>query len=576
MDPSSQVIGAPRGALATAPPAGPTCEFDVAVVGGGPVGLTAANLLAARGHSVVLFEKNPTTSNEPKAISLDDESLRIMQAPGLAAGILDIVVPGTGTVYYGRHGRELFHASSPEPYRLGYPFKNPFSQPELESVLLEALSARPTAEIHLGTTVLGLAQDSETVNLRVQGPAGRPVDYRAKWVLGCDGGRSTVRRSLDIGMTGRSFREPWLVIDATGDAHDEQHGLHYGDQRRPHVIVPGRDGRCRYEFLLHEGEARAGDKPSLELMQRLLAGYRTLDERDIERAVIYTFHALVADGWQDRRCLLLGDAAHMMPPFAGQGLNSGLRDAGNLCWKISEVLDGRLTPAAVATFESERRPHAEATVALSARLGSIVMTTNPLKAMTRDAAVRLALRTPWGRRYLTEMRYRPRLRVGSGLVAADAGLANRRLIGTTIAQPRVYDLSLRKVVLLDEALADGWGLIGVDLAGDGWASLARQQVPNRLRAKAIDVSLSGHLRRSEHGRTVLVDVDGGLHKTFRALRGRWLLVRPDRVIAAVGVPGQFAGLTDVGDRFLPPEPGALLVATAAASEHHPRPAPRLG
>jgi hypothetical protein len=145
-------------------------------------------------------------------------------------------------------------------------------------------------------------------------------------------------------MRGVSYDQPWLVIDTVNDPHTEENGLHYGEPARPPVIVPGRDGRWRYEFLLNAGEGRPGDIPSARLVADLLARYRRIEPHEIERAIIYTFHALVAERWQVERCFLLGDATHMVPPFAGQGLNSGIRDAGNLCWKSRPSSEQPLTP----------------------------------------------------------------------------------------------------------------------------------------------------------------------------------------------------------------------------------------
>ena len=158
-------------------------------------------------------------------------------------------------------------------------------------------------------------------------------------VVGCDGGRSTVRDRLAIPMLGASLADPWLVIDTLDDDHDERYAMHHCDPRRPFVIVAGRDGRCRYEFRLlpEEDPQQFTDQASIA---RLLAPFRTISPAQIERCTVYTFHALVAERWRSGPVLLAGDAAHMMPPFAGQGLNSGIRDAHNLAWKIAAVVRG--------------------------------------------------------------------------------------------------------------------------------------------------------------------------------------------------------------------------------------------
>jgi 3-(3-hydroxy-phenyl)propionate hydroxylase len=262
--------------------------------------------------------------------------------------------------------------------------------------------------------MVDLEQEEDPCTLDIGDAHGNQSRAHASWLLGCDGGRSAVRWRIGIAMRGVSYDQPWLVIDTVNDPHSEEHGLHYGESARPHVIVPGRDGRCRYEFLLHDGEGRPGDIPSARLVADLLAPYRRIEPHEIERAIIYTFHALVAERWQVERCFLLGDAAHMMPPFAGQGLNSGIRDAGNLFWKLSQFLNGRLAPTTLRTYEIERRPHAESTVGLSARLGATVMTTSRCRAAARNLLARAAMRTPPGRRYLTQMAARkPARRVGT-------------------------------------------------------------------------------------------------------------------------------------------------------------------
>jgi 3-(3-hydroxy-phenyl)propionate hydroxylase len=507
---------------------------DVIVAGAGPVGMTAAALLAACGVRVVVLERNTRTSDEPKAISLDDEALRVYQSAGLAEQILGVIVPGIGTRYYDAQGNTVFQARSPQPLRFGYPFKNPFAQPDLERELFNHLSRHPGVDVLMQSEVTGLTQDANGVEVKFVRPGRSAGTARAAYVLGCDGGRSAVRTLSDVGMTGRSHGKSWLVVDVVEDYHDERYGMHHGDPARPHVIVPGRDGRCRYEFFLHAGEFDAGRGPTPEfaLVQRLLAPFRPITANQVERAVIYQFHSLIADSWRVGRSFLLGDAAHMMPPFAGQGLNSGIRDAANLCWKLADVLAGRLEDSALDTYEQERRPHATATVHLSERLGRIVMTTNPRWAARRDAYLEAALRDPATRAFYEEMRYRPQHSYRDGLI--DPGSSDDPPVGVMIGQPMVFAAAGSSITLLDDVIGNGWALLGVGVttpelaaAAEQFGSLApfpaRVAVGNRLPAG------SGQL---------LVDVDGHLDREFAAYRGRIVLLRPDRFVAASWLPGE--------------------------------------
>ncbi|MCW8384125.1 bifunctional 3-(3-hydroxy-phenyl)propionate/3-hydroxycinnamic acid hydroxylase [Streptomyces justiciae] len=504
----------------------------VLVVGAGPTGLTAAHLLGSRGIRVVLVERNATTSNDAKAISLDDESLRTLQsADGLDKAVYPIIVPGTGTRYFGVGGRPLLHARGTGDQRLGHPFKNPFAQPDLERVLREQLDRLPSVEVRFGTRLTDLTQEPGRVraSLRTGGEDGPVEELEAAYLLGCDGGRSTVRDLLSVPMRGRSFPDVWLVVDTLEDTHDQRFGMHHGDPDRPVVIVAGRDGRCRYEFRLKPGECAAGSPPPLALVRELLRPYREITPGQIERAVTYSFHALLADRLREGRCFLLGDAAHMMPPFAGQGLNSGLRDAANLCWKIADVLAGRAGDALLDTYDTERRPHARAMIDLSVRLGRVVMTTNRPRALLRDLLVRTAMLTPPGRRYLTEMRYRPDARVRAGAVLHADG-PGRALVGTMLPQPRVLRGPSHRLSRLDDVLGQGWSLLGIDVTDADWTVVARAGLPD---ATAVDVHLDDRAPRDRAGRAGIADADGRLDALFTGLTGSLVLVRPDRLVAAV-------------------------------------------
>ena len=511
-------------------------SVDVVVVGAGPVGLTTALLLAAHNVQVLLVERNTSTSDEPKAISLDDESLRTLANAAALDDVLPIITPGVGTRYYGADGRAVFQARAAVPFRLGHPFKNPFAQPAFERALHAAAQRHPLIDVRFGTEFTGLAHHGSEVEVTLTDRADaaqRRVSCR--YLLGCDGGRSPVRQALGISMTGHSHPVAWLVVDTVNDMHDELYGMHHGDPDRPHVIIPGLDGRCRYEVLLHPGEVEPGDPLPLDTIRLLLGGLRDIAAGDVERAVVYRFHSLVAQHWSDGRVYLLGDAVHMMPPFAGQGLNSGIRDAANLSWKIADVLAGRLAPTVLSTYERERKPHAAATVRLSARLGRLVMTTDHSLARRRDRIVAAALLRPEGRAFFEEMRYRPVADVTDGLCVPDEVPCEPVGAGRMLGQPRVFDLDGHRVELFDRVLGSGWSLLGVTVPASAWTHL-----PSWLGffdAVRVAVGVADQLPARGPGCARVVDVDGSLKNELAGLHGRFVLVRPDRFVAATWLPG---------------------------------------
>jgi 3-(3-hydroxy-phenyl)propionate hydroxylase len=498
-------------------------DAPVAVVGAGPVGLTLAALLSARGVRVNLIERRGGPSDEPKAISIDDESLRTYQHAGLLPTILRIVVPGTGTRYFDADGEPVFQAGAEHPGRLTFPFKNPFAQPDLERALHGAVAKDPRVDVRLSTEVTDLVHGADGVRLRVRSGAREEV-IEASFVVGADGGRSTVRAAAGIGMTGRSFTDDWLVVDTVGDAHQERHGLHYGIPERPTVIVPGLAGRCRYEFRLFPGEGESGQSPDFALISELLAPHRSIDIDQVERAVIYRFNALNADTYRVGRLMLAGDAAHMMPPFAGQGLNSGVRDVENLAWKLAAVVQGSMPEWVLDTYTEERRPQAGATVESSARLGRVVMSTSRRLAEFRDRRVRAALETVGGRDFFENMRYRPANRFDRGLIVPSMG------VGVPIAQPWVFDMEDAAVQPMDVACGDGWSLIGVDVPADEWSRVTA--ICEATHARKVHAVLGETLPRQLEGVRLISDVDGTLARELVDQVGRFLLVRPDRVIAA--------------------------------------------
>lgn len=566
---------------------------DVVVVGAGPVGMTAAALLAARGVGVHLVERRRTTSDTPKAISLDDESLRTYQQAGVEARVMDVIVPGTGTAYYDADDELLFRGGARVPLRLGYPYKNPFAQPDLERVLRTALEDDSRVQLDFGTSTVGLDQNAEGVTVHVSGPEDtNRRALRARYVLAADGGRSTVRSLLDVPMRGRSHDEVWLVVDTVEDERSERYAMHHGDPRRPRVVVPGLAGRCRYEFLLEPGECPAGEAPPFAIIERLLRPYRSIRPEHVERAVAYTFHSLAADSWRRGRVFLLGDAAHMMPPFAGQGLNSGIRDAANLTWKVATALSGGASEELLDSYQTERAPHAEAVTRSSEKLGRLVFTRSERLARARDAVVRRAMATEDGRAFFEQMRYRPVARFRSGMVL---GPDEHELVGTQVGQPQVFWLERRRTVLLDRLAGDGWALFGAGVDADAWALLLTALphrtmepvavgatppalvlvhvpfddtmaggTPTRLTAptggeRPQDADSAGDgISAADGCIRVALDLDGRLYAELGAARGSFVLVRPDRFVAAVAVPEDVETLMTALRRWTTPAPAAAV------------------
>jgi 3-(3-hydroxy-phenyl)propionate hydroxylase len=249
-----------------------------------------------------------------------------------------------------------------------------------------------------------------------------------------------------------------------------------------------------------------------------------------------------------------------MPPFAGQGLNSGVRDAMNLCWKVAAVVTGRANSALLDTYEAERRPHAKATIDLSVRLGEVVMTSSRTQARLRDLIVRIALRVPRSRRYLTEMRYRPTAQFATGFLAWTKTDGDR-LVGTTVPQTRVLDGGTNVVRRLDDVLDIGGALIGIDVDEADWERVEKALAEfgslgvGGLFANRIGIALDDRSPRPLNDRSSVSDVEGALNEYTRSVRGRFLLVRPDRVVAAVFAPADTQEVIEALSPFTMPTGG---------------------
>jgi len=354
-------------------PSVPPEHVPVVIVGAGPTGISTAILLAQKGVDVVLLERWTDVYPQPRAVHLDDEVYRIVARLGLATEFAAITRPSAGLRLLSPEHRVLAQFDRTNPCTPnGFPAANMFDQPDLERILRNRLAAYPNVQLRGGAEVEGIeVRDDGTPVIRYRRD-GESCTLTASYLLGCDGANSTTRPVVGATMADLKFEQRWLVVDiATERELGHWEGVHQVcDTRRAATYMRIGEHRYRWEFQL-VGDETAADFGTLDALAPLLAPWDTdLTGFALIRTAEYTFRAQLADRWRRGRVFLLGDAAHLTPPFIGQGMGAGLRDAANLTWKIAGVLDGSLDESVLDTYEQERRPHAEAMIKLAVIIGA--------------------------------------------------------------------------------------------------------------------------------------------------------------------------------------------------------------
>jgi len=476
-------------------------ECDVLIVGIGPVGATLAVLLARSGVNTIAIDRDTVVYPLPRAVHFDHEIMRLFQSLGVAEQIQRHARDLPAYEFRAANG-ELLMRLDPSPNAVsGWASGYMFHQPGLETALRDILMTLPDARMLLGSQFDNLEQDGDVVTARVSGPEGES-EIRARYLVGCDGASSRVRAAIQSGLVDFGFDEPWLVVDTRTlpGSRVPDVNLQICDPARPTTCVLGGPGRHRWEFMLLPGETRDSMLKD-ETIERLLASWNC-GSLEIERKAVYRFHGLVADRWRAGRVLLAGDAAHQMPPFAGQGMCSGLRDAANLGWKLNAVLTGIAEESLLDTYQSEREPHVRSLIELAIGMGRLVCTLDPDAAAARD----------------------------SGMIAS-------RIAGTPPLPP-----------LQPSPLASSCVLAGAPAAGTTFPQPVHGRGPQRLRMD--DVLARGAWLITPHPPIDIprgvefVDLENTALKPFRTMLEAWLadrdveavLVRPDRYVFGSGDP----------------------------------------
>ena len=499
-------------------------HVPVVVVGAGPIGLAVANLLAQDGIEVVVVERNASTVDHPRAIVLDDEGARTLQAFGAADSFLRHTIEGDGARYFDDSGH-CFGIVGAGPRTYGFAKRHFMYQPELEVALVDNLKRFPDAELRFGWNVTGLNQDGAGVTIACDTPEGNRT-IRCDWLLACDGGRSPIRQWLGIDFVGSTYQQDWIVLDLKADPDHVNYSRFFCSTARPAVSVPAPRGGRRYEFMLLDGETGA-EMLTDESIARLIAPYREFTKDDIIRRAIYTFHARIASRMRQGRVLLLGDAAHLTPPFAGQGMNAGLRDAHNVAWKLGLLVKGLADASVLDSYDEERRKPAWAMIQLAVAMGQVVMPKGADQIAMRGMLLKMLEAFPGAQDYFLQMRFKPAPRYDGGLfIDIDRQPYEASLVGQMLPQPLVK-LASGRSVRFDEVLGSGFALIAQSESDA--SALAALTHPLWQQIKPALVHLG--VEKAAAGPVVGVTAADDYVRPLRTHRDQIILVRPDRYVA---------------------------------------------
>lgn len=499
-------------------------QYDVAVVGLGPVGAVAAQLLAREGLSVFAADPALSPYDKPRAIGLDHEALRVLQSIGIADDFASSLGAYRPSEYRSASGEVLRRIiPAPEPHPLGWPPYNTFMQPELENLLRDGFSRWPNLTVALGARCQTIEQGDELVRLTLeQSDGSAPFEVTARYAIGCDGAWSPVREAMGLPLEDLEFDEPWLVIDmlVNEQARLPDVTIQYCDPARPSTFVPGPKTLRRWEIMLLPGEDPV-EMAKEDSVWALLSRWMTPEQGRIWRTATYRFHALVAGSWQRGRVFIAGDAAHQTPPFMAQGLNQGFRDAANLCWKIGEVVKHGADPAMLDSYDEERRPNAKAVIELTKAFGRLICERDPAAAAERDARMLDEMRS--GRGEMVRQDLLPPICGGFLFHTADGALSPAA--GTIFPQPWIStDTGLRR-------MDDGFDARFL-MVFDGPPEID-PAVQAQARGLGVTLAVVGD-RFPAEGMAVIEEKDPLVSDWMKRHGARVALVRPDHVVFGTG------------------------------------------
>ena len=517
--------GGPGTALGAVDAAPQRRDWDVLIVGYGPVGRLLALKLGQRGHHVLVVDRQTAAYPLPRAVHMDDETARILQSVAASPSQMPHIVEPYDDLYEWRSadGTPLLRLNWSGRGPSGWNVSNFFYQPAMEAALNDQMEALDTVTVLRGWRAITHIDHGTHVDIELRTATDDRCVVSGRYIVGADGANSLVRSWIGGSMTDLGYFHDWLVVDLKPHQpmRIEPPAWQLCDPQRPTTLVPGGPGRRRFEFmrLPHETvEDLDQEATAWKLLQPW--GIRP-DTATLERHTVYTFQARWSDQWRRGRLLLAGDSAHLMPPFAGQGMCSGLRDAANLEWKLDLVLRGLADEAILATYGPERSEHVRHFIDASMALGRIICVTDPQEVAARDAAMSAEVAAG------IEQPPRPLPRLGAGLHVGTFG-------GTLSIQAPVA--SLDETGLLDDVTAGGGTLLLTDAQildqVDVRLQVGLQQLGFQTVAFAGDAAPA-----KSHGTQLVTDTTGEYQRWFAALGVVAVLTRPDFYIYGTAQTG---------------------------------------
>jgi 3-(3-hydroxy-phenyl)propionate hydroxylase len=502
-------------------------DADVAIVGYGPTGVIAALSLAKYGISSIAFERHRDIYPRARAVTVNDWTMRIFQNLGVDEAVLKQIDPQRALRWMLYDGTEIMRIEHP-PSTLGIKprFFNIY-QPTMESTLREgAVKHGERIDVRYGVEVVALEQDDRGVTVTARDPdSGETRQVRVRYVIGCDGGSSATRSMIDVKLLGDTLDVKWIVIDCHVKRWWPDRNLltFWSDKERPVVDIALSGGNHRWELPLKPSETEADFDSQEKVWPLLRALGVSEDDVEIHQYAFYRHHTRMADRWRVGRVFLAGDAAHLMPPWAGAGMQTGMRDAFDLGWKLAGVLNGRFPESLLDTYEAERRPNAAFYTELAVQLGRVIK-----QELSEEEQA--ALNTPPAPDAPEPPLIAPPV-LAAGWLRGPLGEAS--IVGRMVPQPMVGDV--RGVMArLDDLLGDSFALLGDDIDPATLLTAAEKAEWDKLGARYIALRQQDQHTR---GADELIDLDGVLRPWLRKYGARAIALRPDRFVAASDVAG---------------------------------------